>query len=40
MHYDGSSEDSSEDLKQQDDLSKEEAEGHTPLVKRLEKLAV
>ena len=40
MHYDGHSDYSVDDLKRQDDVSREEAEGHTPLVKDMSKLSV
>ncbi|RPD60630.1 Pkinase-domain-containing protein [Lentinus tigrinus ALCF2SS1-6] len=40
MHYDGSPDDSKEDLKKEDDVAKAEAEGHVPLVQKLEKMSM
>ena len=44
VHYDGHSDDSTgssrEDLKKEDDVAKSEAEGHIPLVQKLEKMSM
>ena len=40
MHYDNHSDDSKEDLKRQDDVSKSESEGHIPLVSKMQNLSV
>ena len=45
VHYDGHSDDSGsgssrEDLKKEDDVAKSEAEGHIPLVQKLEKMSM
>ena len=44
VHYDGHSDDSHsgsrQDLKKEDDVAKSEAEGHIPLVQKLEKMSM